>query len=191
MKSSFNFHGNIFRVTRGQVQFIGLEDSNPRIDMQAETRVKKYDILWKISGNAKDLHVSLDSDPALPQSDIISYLLFRNPVNEFKGAEAFDIQKAAMQISGQLAISELNKILDNMVLIDVLTVENADDESGAGAVYMGKYLTPTLYISFRQEFAADDPKQLRVYYELNRSLGIEAQVGDEQTNGVDLLWEFD
>ncbi len=189
-RSSFNFHGKLFRITKGHVQFIGLEDPNPRIDMHAVTRVKSFDIMLNVTGTAKDLRVSLNSDPPLPQSDIISYLLFGNPVSEFKGAEAFDIHRAAMQVTGQLAITELNKILDNIILIDVFTVENVDGDSGSGAVFMGKYLAPSLFVSFRQGFDADDPRQLRINYELTRNLGIEAQVGDERTNGVDLLWEF-
>jgi outer membrane protein assembly complex protein YaeT len=64
-----------YYTQRGTVTLSDQSQIKPELDIQAQTRVDPYDITVQLTGPPEKLVTSLSSEPALPESDVISLLL--------------------------------------------------------------------------------------------------------------------
>ncbi|MDX9787288.1 MAG: translocation/assembly module TamB domain-containing protein [Desulfobacterales bacterium] len=190
IRGTYNFRGRLFKIEQGGVRFIGLEDLNPLINLKAVSQIDDADIIILLTGRADKLVLTLDSDPKMDQSDIISYLVFGKSTDSLKGGQAFNAEKAAMSLSGGMVANELRSILGDVFFLDSFAIESGE-ESAAGAVSFGKYLRPKIFVLYRQGLAEDQHNRVEISYELSPNIRVETQLGNDRNNGVDLFWEYD
>jgi translocation and assembly module TamB len=77
MEGEVTFNGTKFKLERGDVTFANPARTQPIIDLQATTRVRDYDITVQLRGDASvanGLKVTWQSEPQLPQADVIALL---------------------------------------------------------------------------------------------------------------------
>jgi|GEM_PF-4555719 len=191
VRGTFDFQSKLFKITRGNIDFIGLEELNPNLDIEAETRIARVKIIVSITGPADRIVLDLSSDPAMDRTDIISYLVFGKPAGELNRQQNFNAQQAALNLTGRLAANELKNILGDAFRLDVLTLESGSGDITRGSLAVGKYVTPDVFVLYRHRFQVDEPDQVEVTYEINRNFSIETQLGDEKTSGIDFVWDFD
>jgi len=191
VRGTFDFQNKLFKISRGNVDFIGLEEPNPNLDIQAETRISKVNIIIKITGTAEQMTLDLDSEPTMDRTDIISYLVFGKPASDLNQQQNLNAEQAALNLTGQLAANELKKILGDAFRLDVLTLESGSGDITQGSLALGKYVTPEVFVLYRHRFKVDEPDQVEVTYKINRNFSIETQLGDEKTSGIDFVWDFD
>ena len=67
-------HGNRYRLDRGDITMTNPFRTQPILDLQARTRVQRYDLTLDISGPFDQVKVAYRSDPPLPTADILSLL---------------------------------------------------------------------------------------------------------------------
>ncbi|RPI74458.1 MAG: translocation/assembly module TamB [Desulfobacteraceae bacterium] len=188
---TFDFQSKLFKITQGNIDFIGLEEPNPNLDIQAETRIAKVKIIIKITGTANRMILALDSEPAMDRTDIISYLVFGKSTDKLNRQQNWNAEQAALNLTGRLAVNELKKILGDTFKLDVLTLESGSGDITHGSLAVGKYVTPEVFVLYRHRFKVDESNLVEVTYEINRNLSIETQLGDEKTSGIDFVWDFD
>ncbi|MBF0476938.1 MAG: translocation/assembly module TamB, partial [Deltaproteobacteria bacterium] len=191
VRGSYVFQGKDFKITDGEVAFIGLPEPIPNLNIQAVTRISTVDIIAKISGTATKMLLSCDSSPQMDRTDIISYLVYGAPASSLKDQQAFTADKAALSLTGQLAASELKELLAGTFKVDRFSIDAGGGDISKGSVAVGKYVAPDVFVTYRQGFQADQLHQVEVTYEINRHLSVETQVGNEKTAGVDVLWGYD
>src|SRR5207253_847925 len=68
------FHGNRYRVARGDLNFARPLNIDPDINIEATTTIQQYEITLNFSGPASKLNLSYRSDPPLPGNDIVTLL---------------------------------------------------------------------------------------------------------------------
>ena len=73
-KGSIFFRKNDFTILRASADFVDPNRLNPVIDFQAETQVREYQIQLSVTGTAERAVVTVVSDPALSDTDILSLL---------------------------------------------------------------------------------------------------------------------
>jgi len=190
IRGFYYFQGRRFVVQKGTVNFIGLKEPNPVLDIQAQAKIRDALIMVLISGTARHLVLRLDSDPKMDPSDIISYIVFGKSTDSLKGGQAFSVEKAALGLTGNLVASELRRLLGDVFFLDSFSIESGEN-GGFGAVTLGKYLSPDLYVSYQYTGGEEQTSQVDVSYEIDPNLRLETQAGNDQTSGVDLFWEFD
>lgn len=191
LRGNYYFMGKNFQLTKGNVEFLGLKEVNPNLNIEARTRVKSSTIIVILSGTAQEMTVDLSSDPEMDESDIISYLVFGRASEDLGGDQAFSVQKTAMNYVGGLLAGELRTLLGDTALIDSFSIESGSDGNGFGAVTLGKYVTPEIFISRRQGLSENDPSYQEITYELTPDIKLETQIGRDYTNSADITWEFD
>jgi translocation and assembly module TamB len=183
--------GKNFRLTKGGVEFVGLKEINPNLNIEAQTRIKSATIIVMLHGTAREIAIDLSSDPAMEESDIISYLVFGRPSDNLSGNRAFNVEKAALGYTGGLLAAELRNLLGDVFFIDSFAIDAGDSENGIGSVTLGKYITPEIFISHRQGLSENEPSYEEITYELTSEIKLETQIGREKTSSADLMWEFD
>jgi translocation and assembly module TamB len=77
LEGEISFNGNKYNLERGDVTFANPARTQPVIDLQATTRVRDYDITVQFRGDAgvaNGLKVTWQSEPQLPEADVIALL---------------------------------------------------------------------------------------------------------------------
>jgi hypothetical protein len=129
-----------FRVTRGQIRYLGTPDLNADLDIDAEHVVrgtaggKDVEVYVNIGGTMYDPRLTLTSDfqPALSEPEIINYLLFGAPsLRQGTNTAGFEsrllAQWVSTTVSGQL---EYALISDLGVPLDYLQIRPTTGTSG-------------------------------------------------------------
>ncbi|MCF8079645.1 MAG: translocation/assembly module TamB domain-containing protein [Desulfobacterales bacterium] len=191
LRGFYVFQGKRFAINEGTVTFIGLKEPNPNLDIEAETRIQDVQIFIRISGTARNIRLTLDSDPAMDQAEIISYIVFGKSAEDMKTGEAISAEEAAVKMAGQLTTSQLNEIFGDAFIVDTFYIDPGGGDLGQGTISMGKYVTSELFVSYRQSFDIEQLHQLEVTYELTPNLDLETLIGDDKGYGVDLFWKMD
>ena len=191
IRGNYQFQSRRFEIDRGNVEFQGLEEPDPVLDIRAETKIRDVTIIVRITGSARMIELSLESEPMMDQADIISYLVFGRPTNELRSEQATDAQAAALNFAGRAAAKELKSILGDTLAVDEIRIDPGEEDWRSGSLTLGKYVTRNIFMTYRMGFSASSFGSVGIEYELNRNFSIEAEIGDEQTSGVDLIWKTD
>jgi translocation and assembly module TamB len=91
LEGEINFNGNKYKLERGDVTFANPAKTQPIIDLQASTRVRDYDITVQFRGDASvpnGLKVTWQSEPQLPEADVIALLALGRTREESAAAQA-------------------------------------------------------------------------------------------------------
>ena len=108
------FRGNRYKINRGDISMTNPFRTQPIIDLEAQTRIQRYDLTVTLTGPVDRLRLSYRSDPPLPTVDIVSLLAFgyarqqeemstsaSHPVSTV-GASALLSEALSTQVSGRI-----------------------------------------------------------------------------------------
>ena len=191
VRGDYDFQSRRFKITRGVVEFQGLPEPDPELDIRAETRINSVTIIVRITGSVRKIELSLESDPAMEQSDIVSYLVFGRPTDELRSQQATAAQSAALSLAGNLAAKELNSILGDTFKVDSFSIAPGENDTSLGSLAVGKYVARNIFVTYRYAFSAQNFGEVEIEYELNKNFSVAAQVGNELSSGIDLIWKLD
>ena len=82
-------------------------------------------------------------------------------------------------------------LLGDDFFLDTITYQGGEEEGSRGSVAVGKYVTPDVFVQYRQGLSADQPSELEASYEINKNIRIQTNVGNEKTTGIDVFWGID
>lgn len=147
------FRKKEFEVTRGVIDFINPYRVEPTIDVQGKTSVREWTIYLAISGTPEDLKLSMRSEPAEKDGDILSLLLFGKTVRELTKGEGESGSSA--QMVADLVAQYVAKDIKESTGLDSFSLEYTSDgsENGSGGVRvsMGKDLSRRVSVHYNAE----------------------------------------
>ena len=189
VRGTYENIGKLFRIQEGSVSFDGGTEINPFLDIRALYNVSDIQIFIDISGRAESPKINLSSNPAMSETDIVSYLVFGVSSSDLGSGERQSIQGAATGIAGGIAAQQLEQLLGPAVSLDVLSID-------ANQLEVGKYLTQDLYIAFQRastesilESTNIVENLVLVEYQIFKNITIDAIIGGENP-GADLFYNF-
>src|SRR5699024_9035374 len=151
---------------------------NPGLNIRAARRVANVTPALQVTGTLQHPRMRVFSNPPMSQSNALSYLLFGHGVQQNSGEENSTQEQAANAL-GIAGATYLAQSVGKRVGIDTVTVENASrysSNSNQASLFIGKYLSPRLYVSYGIGLYAPI-NLLRVRYTLSRHWALEAESG--------------
>ncbi|HEY4222629.1 MAG TPA: translocation/assembly module TamB domain-containing protein [Myxococcota bacterium] len=155
MRGNATFRGNQYRLSRGTVDFVDTYRIMPVLDVEAETRVRDYDVTAHLSGPAQAPQIDLTSRPELSEIDIVSLLTFGFTQFEVRDAGGSAGAAGLEVVSAYTGLDkELRRVLPEAVRkssalqLDELRLTSAFSErAGASvpAVALGMEVNPGLW----------------------------------------------
>lgn len=147
VRGDYTFAGTRFELTRGRILFDVNEPINPRLDILAETARNGTNVDIAITGNAQAPAIAFSSDPALPEEEILSRLLFGGSVTSLSATDAVQLAAALAALQGGGGgldpIGELRRTIG----LDQLRIISADPLIGRGTgIAIGKNITRNIYV---------------------------------------------
>jgi autotransporter translocation and assembly factor TamB len=191
VRGTYRFQGRHFTIKRGNLNFTGLEDINPAVDIEAHANIADATIIINLRGFLDKLELILNSDPAMDESEIIAYLIYGRAPDSLSEQESFNANQVALNITGQMAADKLHDMIGDSLGIDYLSIEPGSSETHKGSMSMGKYVTPDVFVIYRQGFDSHSPWELEVTYEINRNWELGTMVDEEDTAAMDIFWKHD
>ncbi|HRY18849.1 MAG TPA: translocation/assembly module TamB domain-containing protein [Candidatus Competibacteraceae bacterium] len=184
----YNIYGTEIDIQRGRVLFSNSLLDNPGLDMRV-TREFSSDLSdnttvgAQVQGTLKKPQLTLFSNPSMPQSDILSYLVLGRASQDGESAMMFKAA-SAMGIGGGVLAKSLSGVagLDNVALD---TGANGKDAS----LMLGKYLTPDLYVGYGVGLI-DAVNTINIKYRLFKGLMFESN-SSANGYGADLIYSWE
>jgi translocation and assembly module TamB len=162
--------GHTFHVTRGVVTLPPQPGAEPVVNGRIEYDTSSDVILYaEITGPASNPKITLGGEPAISETDWMSYLLYGRPVAYLSREQQSTISTAGA--FGGLAA--------RVILKDLLGITPS--------------FTRGLTISYQQPndlLYREEPYQVVINYRINRRISVQSQVGGRNTGG-DVLFNFD
>jgi len=146
VRGGYSFAGTRFELTKGRIDFDENVPIDPQLDIEAETRKDGLDVTARVTGNALTPQISFTSDPALPEEEILSRLLFGSSITSLSATDALQLGTAVASLQGGSGIDPINK-LRSAIGLDRLRIIGADPALGRGTgVALGKNLGRKFYV---------------------------------------------
>ena len=183
----YRIFGEAIQIQRGRLLFSSSPLDNPGLDLrvarqtQSSTTGGTITAGAQIRGTLKKPQVTLFSDPRMPDSNILSYLVLGRAPGSSGGESALLFKAAnAMGLGG----SALTQSLSNAFGLDSLEL---DSNGGSDTTLtLGKYLTPNLYVGYGVGLL-NAINTFNVKYRFGRRLAFELTNSSVGT-GADLIY---
>ena len=186
-KGHFDFLDKRFELALGEITFAGSTPPNPIIALEAVSEDDDFTAIIKLNGPADDPQLLLSSEPALPEDEILSRLLFNRELSQIGPVEAGKLALAVNRLRGGGGFDAFGEIR-GILKIDTLDV--VSDDEGETAVKAGKYLNDDVYVEV-EKGAGEESGRARVEIELLPNIALEAETSENADSGVGVKWKLD
>ncbi|MGH8117592.1 MAG: translocation/assembly module TamB domain-containing protein [Rhodanobacteraceae bacterium] len=169
----YQAYGQNLTIDNGRVLFAGTRLDDPGLDIQAVRRIRVDNVTagLRIRGTAQRPVLTVFSDPAMEQSEALSYLVTGRPLDQLKSGEGSTLDAAAQALGG-LAGNRIAKSIGSRLGLEAGV--SSSEALGGSAFTAGKYLSPRLFLSYGVGLFT--PGQvITLRYTLNRFLQFEAE----------------
>lgn len=215
-KARYQNYGKVFNITKGLILFGKRPLNNPSLDIVAhyqltpgnlQDSLQAIEIGVRVLGTVKKPQISLFSQPSMSQANILSYIVVGVPLGRVQGDEKSALSRAALSysINGGEDHSLLSTIQDTLG-IDQISVGSIDgtssmpanannpnsnvtnDQAGQDntAIFIGKSISPRLYISYGVGLF-NQQQELRTRYQLSRHFQLLTDHSSDYS-GADLVF---
>ena len=191
------FHGNRYRVARGDINFANPFRLDPVVNVEASTTIQQYEITLNFTGPASKLTLAYRSDPPLPANDIVTLLALGQTSQESTlrtasgtqsgttGASALLSEAVSSQVGGRL--EKLFGITNFRVDPGLATVGSTGTYQNAAArVTVQQQVTRNLTVTYVSNVGSTQQQVIQVEYNVNRNVSIVALRDYNGTFGIDV-----
>ena len=174
----YKAYGQDLTITRGQLTWNNNIVSDPRINIRAQRRIGDVIAGIDVSGRAESPRADVWSEPAMSQSEALSYLVLGRGLASASGTEAQQVTaaSAALSAGSGLIASQLGARLG----LDDAGVSQSG--SLGSVVGFGKYLSPRLYVGYGVALVSGS-SVITLKYLLSRGFDVEIESSTIETRG--------
>jgi translocation and assembly module TamB len=186
VRGTFDLLGKTFILDKGKIGIEGL-DRDIAIDLTAVYQRSNFKALVHVSGTAKEPKITLESEPELPQDEILARVLFDKSTGKLSALEAAQLAAAAAAMaSGEPGV--LDKLRDTTGL-DQLRLGGTEEGSAVPTVEAGKYVDENVYVGVEQGASAGSTAAV-VEVDITENIKLRSTTSAEGSNRVGVQWEW-
>jgi translocation and assembly module TamB len=202
LSGEMTFHGDRYRVTRGDMNFANPFRLDPVLNVEATTTIQQYEITLNFNGPASKLTLAYRSDPPLPANDIITLLALGQTSSEasIRGGGTGATQSAssgASAILSEAVSSQLGGRVERLFGITRFRVDpglaevgsTTSSQNAAARVTVEQQVTRDLTITYVSNVGSTQQQVIQVEYNLNRNVSIVALRDQNGTFGIDVKFK--
>lgn len=180
--------GRTLTFSKGVITFDGLADIDPRLDIEATLTNADVTAIVQVTGRASAPQLTLSSEPALAQDEILARAFFGKPGAKLSAVDAIRVgQGLATLTGGGGGGFDPTGFARDLFGLDVLDVGTDDTGSGA-SVRAGKYLSDDLFVGVEQGAGSS---AVTVELEVLPNIKVDTEVGAEGGSSVGATWSYD
>lgn len=184
-------YGQKLVIDRGGITFTGPIE-NPRLDlraMRAQSPAAQADdvkVGVTITGTAQDPRIRLYSEPAMSETEKLSWLLLGRAPTGLDGADIGLLQTAAVALLSGEGGGPSDTLVSRLGL-DELSIRQTDGTVRETVVNVGKQVSERWYVGYERNLNAT-AGNWQLIYRVAQRFTLRAQAGED--NALDLIWQF-
>ncbi|HEX9024232.1 MAG TPA: translocation/assembly module TamB domain-containing protein, partial [Geobacteraceae bacterium] len=184
VKGSYKTYGIELDITRGTLYYAGSAINRPTLDIQAMRKVGDVRAGVIVAGTPKKLKTKLTSEPPMPDSQILSYIVLGQPL-------AYTREQSGLisRVSGQLLSAGGGYVPIQTAPPGIPQAKTAGATLSQSLLSVGRYLTPELYIGYGKSLV-NNANLLRLRYSLSKHWEVESQTGTQSGGDIFFKIEF-
>jgi translocation and assembly module TamB len=197
-RGKLDVQGKQFDIDNGTVTFQPDDPANPIVVASAHwDSPDGYRVQADFVGPVKTGNLTLRSEPALQENEILSLLLFGSPDGQFGASTNSDDSSTAataVSVGGGAATKGLNRALSDLTSVDVQT--RVDTSSGSPqpevAIQVSRRLTAELGYNVGDPGPGQPPDRtfLTLDFRVKQNWSVSSTVGDRGSTLWDVLWRY-
>jgi translocation and assembly module TamB len=181
----YEAYGQELEIARGKLLFEASPLSDPALDIEARRKVETIVVGLNVRGTLQQPRLSFFSEPSMPQTQIVSYLLVGKPLDNMQSSDAASVNSArnalAMQGGGLLA-SQIGRRI-GLEEVGVESTINSAGETNQQLV-LGKFLSPRLFVSYGISLT-ESINTLKLRYTISDRWVLKTEAGENQSADIE------
>lgn len=202
IRGYYDFQGRRFTILRdGTIRFEGLDNLDPTLDIRTERVIQAVTARVTVQGTVSKPQIVLTSNPPLEQADILSLIVFNQPLNSVGEGQQISLAQRAQSLASGAVAGELAKSIGNALNLSEFDINMAPDSGGGPQVTVGQQVGQNLYVKVEQGIGDASQTNFILEYELTKWLRLRTNVLEGSTtqaqlfqqmqgSGADLLFFF-
>ena len=147
------------------------------IDLRARRIISGVETFVRVQGTMRQPELSFSSNPPLDQADILSLIVFNQPINELGEGQQVSLAERAGALAGGYLASGLARSIGNALELDEFEIQ-AQGERGAGPeLSVGEQVGEQLFFRIRQGFGDAQATELILEYQIADFLRLQGTGG--------------
>lgn len=188
-QGEYELYGQSLTVERGNLVYTGGVVSNPGLDLRVSRTfpIDNVTVGARVGGALQDPRFNLYSTPTMQDAEILSYLAFGRGFGDEKSEDENMLLKASLAL-GMQGGNLLGERLSASLGVDEIMLD-AGDTIESTSLYIGKHLSPRLYIQYGIGLV-EPVNTFFIRYRLTDYLNFETQTGT-LGSGADLFYSIE
>lgn len=184
IRGNYTFQGRRFEIMRdGRIRFSGSDELNPAVDIRARRIISGVETFVRVRGTMRQPELTFSSNPPLDQADILSLIVFNQPINELGAGQQVSLAERATALAGGYLASGLSRSIGNALELDEFEIQ-AEGEGGFGpSLTVGEQVGEKFFFRIRQGFGDAQATELILEYQITDFLRLQGTAA-ETTGGT-------
>jgi translocation and assembly module TamB len=171
VRGFYDFQGRRFEIERDSlIRFEGLNPLNPTLQITATRDISGVTAQVNLAGTVRSPELTLSSQPPLDEADVLSLIVFNQPVNTLGQNERVRLAERAGALAAGYVTAPLADSIADALDLDLFEIRTMGESGGGPSLSVGQQLGGRLYVGFQQDFGASDVSQLSFEYRLTELL---------------------
>jgi translocation and assembly module TamB len=202
VRGTYDFQGRRFTILRdGTIRFEGLDEFDPELNIRTERLIQGVTANVVVAGTLTQPQIVLSSNPPLEQADILSLIVFNQPINQLGEGQQLSLAQRAQALATGAVATQLATSIGNALGVDVFEISTAPESGATAELTIGQQVGPNLFVKLQQGIGDQTPTNFILEYELASWLRLQTNVIQGasiqqqlfqrmQGSGVNLLFFF-
>ena len=183
VRGSYTFQGRRFDIQRdGRIRFVGTDEIDPLLDVEARRLISGVEAFIRIQGTLRQPELSFRSNPPLEEADVLSLIIFNQPVNELGEGQQASLAQRAGDLAGGYLASGLTRSIGSALNLSEFELKAVSENGSGPSVTVGQQVGKNLFFRVRQAFGDVQSTELILEYQIANYLRLQA-TGAETTGG--------
>jgi translocation and assembly module TamB len=191
VRGYFSLLGKNFELQRGSIRTNGGQEINPLLNLSAEYQTTGLTAILTVSGTAAQPKITLSSRPSLPQSEIVSRILFGTDSKSLTVAQSLQLASSLASLSGLGGTGGILDLARRTLGIDVIKFKESKYDSTATRMSVGKYISDDLYIEVEQGTNQDSYTSTTIEWEVLPNIKIVGGSTEKGGGKAGFKWKWD
>jgi hypothetical protein len=202
VRGTYDFEGRRFEILRdGTIRFIGGEELDPFLDLRTRRVIQGVETRVNVRGTLRKPEIALSSTPPLEDADILSLIVFNQPVNQLGEGQQLSLAQRAQDLAGGALTGQLAQSIGRALNLDTFEIRMIPERGQAAEVTLGQQIGQNLYLKVQQGVGEHSTTNFILEYELTDWLRLQSNVLQgsatqqslfrrAQGSGADLIFFF-
>lgn len=187
----YRLRGQDLKIRRGRLLFANTFIDDPGVDVDAIREIDTVTVGVRLKGTLKQPQLTIFSEPAMSDSDALSYLILGHAASQSTATEGESMQNRAAAM-GFVAGDVLSQEIGGRLGLDEMRVD-VGDTAEKTALVMGKYLSPKVYVRYFSGIV-ESSNIVQLRYQLSKRVQIQTEGGyrgSQSVTGGDIFFTIE